>query len=311
MAKFITIDARAMTSIDYSAYLADYYAAQGSTAGATTYYGSQNFPGFGYYDGTQVGVRFSGSTDQAQILMQGADMQYDGVIGQHGSYSGSVNAVTFGHYDDGTTYTEDGSTRSELTGVLKELVIRGLDVLAEPGAGMGADNAFYQLMLALRNGNHATNGATYIDALYDLFASKAQFFRGSAGSDTYVGTEFNDKIVGGKGFDTLDGAGGKDTFVFKMGDSAASAHRADIIENFVKGDDILNFHSIDANENKKGNQDFTFIGKNDFSGKAGELMYQKEKDFTYVYVDTDGDGWQDMTVRLDGSHKLSASDFIL
>ena len=308
---FITIDARAMASIDFAAYLADYFAEQGTTQGATTYYDSEYYDPFGYYNGSQVGVRFADGTNQAQILMEGADMQYDGIVGQHGSYSGSVNSVTFGYYDENTTYSEDGTTRTALTGVISDLVISGLDISAEVGAGVGADNDFYQLMRALRNGNHATDSADYIEALYDYFGSKAQNFKGSAGNDTYVGTDFDDKISGGAGVDTLDGGDGEDTFLFKKGDSDASSHAADIILNFSKADDTLNFHKIDADTHAKGNQDFDFIGKAAFSGEAGELRYERTAHNTYVYLDTHGDGWQDMTVRLDGSMKLVEDNFAL
>ncbi|MBX9457280.1 MAG: hypothetical protein KL863_15335 [Rhizobium sp.] len=142
---------------------------------------------FGYYTAGQVGVRYADSTNNAQVLMEGANMQYDGIDGvNHGSYSGSVDSVTFGYYDGATTYAQiDGVARSTLIGVDQEVSISGLDIYAAFGAGgAGVGNDFYDLMTALRDGNSTTvaegntltNGELAIEVLYDMFAAKAQQF---------------------------------------------------------------------------------------------------------------------------------------
>lgn len=321
--QYTTIDASAAASIDYAAYLAEYFAAMTTTTkGATTYYDSVYYASvFGYYTGSQTGVRYAGSTNNAQVLMEGADMQYDGVNGvDHGSYSGSVDSVTFGFYDDATTFAQiDGVARSTLIGVDNEVVISGLDIFAAVGAGgAGAGNDFYDLMTALRDGNSTTvaegntltNGELAIEVLYEMFAAKAQHFIGSAGGDTYVGTSFGDKVDGGAGLDTLSGGNGKDIFVFDLADSGATAETADIITDFNLKKDRIDLSGIDTNAVKDGDQAFKFYGTDDLGGKPG-VNFEKVGTQTYVNIDTDGDAVADMMFILDGSYKLTADDFVL
>ena len=316
--EFITIDASEMTSVDYASYLADYFAAMTTTTkGATNYYDSVYYDlGMGpntYYTGSQVGIRYDGSANNAQVLMEGSAMQYDGIDGvNHGSYSGSVDSVTFGYYDENTTFAQiDGVARSTLIGVIDELVVSGLDIFAEVGAGgAGAGNDFYDLMTALRDGNSDTLGADAIAKLYEFFGSAAQHFIGSAGDDSYVGTRFADKIDGGAGFDTLDGGKGKDVFVFDLGDSAATAEAADLLENFNVKQDRIDLSLIDTNAAKDGDQAFKFYGTGDLGSKAG-INVEKVGDQTIVNIDSNGDATADMMIVLDGSFKLTADNFIL
>lgn len=312
--QFITIDASEMTSVDYDTYLADYFAAMTTTTkGATTYYDSVYYASvMGYYTGSQVGVRYADSTNNAQILMEGGAMQYDGVDGvNHGSYSGSVDSVTFGYHDDSTTFAQiDGVARSTIIGVLQELKVSGLDISEAVGAGSGEDNDFYTLMTTLRDGNSATLGADAIAKLYEIFASQAQHFIGSDGDDTYVGTSFADNINGGAGLDRLDGGKGRDVFVFDLGDTAALTADADVIGDFNVKQDRIDLSLIDTNAVKDGDQAFKFFGTGDLGSKAG-ISIDKIAGQTIVNIDSDGDATADMLIVLDGSYKLTADNFIL
>ena len=316
--QFTTIDASALTSVDYATYLAGYFAAMTTTTkGATTYYDSVYYDlGMGpntYYTGSQTGVRYDGSTNNAQVLMEGEAMQYDGIDGvSHGSYSGSVDSVTFGYYDGNTTFAQiDGVARSTIIGVIEGLVVSGLDISAEVGAG-GADsgNDFYDLMTALRDGNSATLGADAIAKLYEFFGSQAQHFIGSDGNDSYVGTKFGDKIDAGLGLDTLDGGKGKDVFVFDLGDSAAVAADADVISNFNVKQDRIDLSAIDTNAVKDGDQAFKFYGTGDLGSKPG-VNFEKVAGQTIVNIDSDGDATADMIIVLDGNFALTVDNFVL
>lgn len=316
---FITIDASSMTSVDYATYLAGYFAAQGTTRGAATYYDSTFYASVGgYYSGSQVGVRYASSTNNAQVLLEGADMQYDGVAGQHGSYSGSVDSVAFGYYDANTMSVENGSQRSTLIGAIEELVVSGLDISEAVGAGAGIDNDYYQLLTAIRDANSATiaegntltNGEFAIQRLYEMLAARAQHFIGSDGGDTYVGTRFGDRIDGGAGVDTLSGGSGKDVFVFDLGDSAADAANADVILDFNAKKDRIDLSAIDANLVKDGDQALKFFGTGELGAKAG-VRYDEVGDQTHVSIDADGDATADMLIILEGSAKLTADHFIL
>ena len=312
----IKIDATALASFNYDEHLAAYYAELGTaTRGSHKFYDAEYTagPGLGYVSGNQIGVTFAGATNDALIVYNGADMQYDGVDGvHHGSYSGAVDNIHFGYFDENTVIPpgDDANPREAISGMVEGLIVSGLDIDEVPNQGADPANDFWTLFNAVRSGNNAETGADFIDALYDLFGSKGQRFNGSEGDDVYSGTQYADKINGGAGFDTLAGGKGKDVFIFKMGDSAETIDDADLILDFSNKDRI-NLRSIDANENKGGNQNFKFIGEDDFSGKARELRYERDGDSTHVYMDVDGDGNSDMTITLDGGMKLQANDFAL
>lgn len=318
MAKFITVDASALKSFNYSEFLADYYSTTGAAPAPNTSKGSGTFAGGEYSSnvnsfssGSQWYVTFAEAGNDRAIVMGGDNMQYDMVAGgvNHG-YSGTATSIEFGYKYSQTGYDQvDGVSRSEIYNLGHGLKISGLDVTTAFDTGTGADNAFYALMNDLRR--HANTNDTYIDDLYALFGSRGQHFIGSRNSDVYTGTEFKDKISGGRGVDTLDGAGGKDVFLFAKGDTGKTHDTADTIIDFVRGDDRINVHGIDAVAGKNGNQDFTWIGAKDFSGKAGELHYERIDGQTYVSGDWNGDKKADFMINLDIDTKLSASDFIL
>ncbi|MDB5524462.1 MAG: Rhizobiocin/RTX toxin and hemolysin-type calcium binding protein [Rhizobium sp.] len=210
------IDASGLTSIDYAQYLTEYFSTIGTAAGQTTYYGGPNSgPSLGYISGTQLGVRYSSTTNDRQVLMAGTDIQYDGIDGiHHGTYSGDVDSVTFGSYDAGTAYTQTETSRGELTGVITGLLISNLDISTDIGTPTGAGNATKTLMDTLKNAGITTDGVqANIQKLYEIFAARAQHFIGSDGNDTYVGTAFGDLIDGGLGNDAMTGGLGDDTYV--------------------------------------------------------------------------------------------------
>ena len=214
----IVIDASRLASIDYAQYLSDYFSTIGTAAGQTTYYGGEYSANVGgYFSGSQFGVRYNATTNDKQVLMEGTAIQYDGVDGvHHGAYSGDVDSITFGAYDENTTYSQgdDNGARSALTGVIEGLVISNLDISTAFGTPAGSDNEVKTLMDMLKNAGVETDGIkTNIDALYALFASRAQHFIGTGGNDNYAGTDYGDLIEGGAGTDTLAGGLGDDTYV--------------------------------------------------------------------------------------------------
>ena len=65
----------------------------------------------------------------------------------------------------------------------------------------------------------------------------------------------------------------------------------------TNGSDNIDLSMFDANTKKSGLQDFTFIGKKEFSGKAGELRFEKTADKTVLYADINGDRKADFEVE--------------
>jgi Ca2+-binding RTX toxin-like protein len=233
----ITIDASSMSSIDYEQALYDYFANLGTTAGASSWYG-----GIPYTDASQVGFRYSGTTNDAQVLIQGSDLAYDGAPTH--AISGNVDGFTLGSYDGTTTATvidaETGEV-SELQNMIAGLTISGLDLTA--AAQSGTTNDVNILYNALRKANtlvdldgDGVTGYEYIDLIYTLLGAKAQHFIGSEGNDVYKGTAFADLIEGNAGNDTLDGGAGIDTMTGGSGDDTYIVDDADDVVTELDGE---------------------------------------------------------------------------
>jgi serralysin len=124
--------------------------------------------------------------------------------------------------------------------------------------------------------------------------------RGGDGFDEIRGGKGKDKIAGGFGSDELAGGLGADTFIYNsIGDSKAGGINRDRILDFnrSKGDKI-DLSKIDARP-AKGKQSFDFIGADAFSGKAGELRFEKGVGSgTTIYGDRNGDGVADFEIFL-------------
>jgi serralysin len=156
-------------------------------------------------------------------------------------------------------------------------------------------------------------GSAYADTL--LGTSGANTIRGGAGNDKLDGRSGNDvlsggagndSLVGGIGRDVLSGGGGADTFVFASVSHSRGAS-VDTIKDFVRGSDRIDLRGIDANTKVSGNQAFSFIGKSDFSGKAGQLKFASG----VVSGDVNGDGVADFQIKVAGLSALSKGDFYL
>ena len=107
--------------------------------------------------------------------------------------------------------------------------------------------------------------------------------------------------------------GGDHADVFRFTDvSESTIHYRDTILDFEKGIDVVELTDIDA-INGGGDNAFSFIGKNAFSGTAGELRYwyNADKKVTVINGDTNGDGATDLAINMSGNVTLGASDFDL
>lgn len=145
---------------------------------------------------------------------------------------------------------------------------------------------------------------------------------GNEGDDSLIGGADNDVLVGGEGKDKMSGGTGADKFVFHGSgggthvDSALNASSSDVITDFSHAEgDKIDLSSIGLGGSLGGNQTdtltFTFIGRDGFSGTAGELHYGYNNGNTVISGDIDGDDDADFRIVLTGEHQLTASDFIL
>jgi Peptidase M10 serralysin C terminal len=140
--------------------------------------------------------------------------------------------------------------------------------------------------------------------------------RGLAGEDTLVGL---------RGRDVLTGGSEADVFMFiAQTDTGATASSRDRITDFKAGVDLIDLSSIDARSTTgskgfahffSGNNAFSFIGTDEFSGTAGELHYEHARvgraTVTVVEGDINGNGVADFQIELTGRKALTAGDFVL
>jgi Ca2+-binding RTX toxin-like protein len=155
------------------------------------------------------------------------------------------------------------------------------------------------------------NGGKAAEAIYG--AAGADKLQGQEGDDALHGGSDDDILAGGSGSDTLVGGSGGDRFVFVGTDhSKPGIDLRDAILDFDRGEgDRIDFSGIDAKDGVAGNQAFTFIGEDAFSGKAGQLHAVSSDGAFVVEGDVDGDRQADFQVELAGTQTLAAADFFL
>jgi Ca2+-binding RTX toxin-like protein len=135
--------------------------------------------------------------------------------------------------------------------------------------------------------------------------------RGGDGDDLMFGGYGDDLLVGGHGADVMIGGDGADVFRIGAGDTGVGA-AADLVADLAQGQDEVDLIGIDANLLAPGDQAFTFIGGDAFSGTAGELRFEYDgSSYTWLQGDLDGDGVPDLEVRFNGNVDLVVSDFLL
>lgn len=133
----------------------------------------------------------------------------------------------------------------------------------------------------------------------------ADYLDGGTGSDRLVGGTGDDTLIGGKGRDILKGGAGADTFVFKALSHSVAGSKRDVVYFSQSDGDEIDLTGIDADKTAGGNQAFSWIGQEAFSGEAGELRFADG----ILFGDVDGDRRSEFTIRIQGS--LTADDILL
>jgi Ca2+-binding RTX toxin-like protein len=179
--------------------------------------------------------------------------------------------------------------------------LRAATLKYEEGGGGRVSHAF-----GLHGGFTIANGVTIEKATGGSGNDKifgnhvANDLVGNGGNDTISGGGGDDFIVGGAGKDTLTGGAGADLFRYNSRtDSTVGANR-DVITDFEEGDQI-DLTAVGAT---------TFIGGDQFTGRAGQVRSVAITDQTIIEVDVDGDGRADMQIELSGLIVLDRLDFV-
>jgi serralysin len=147
---------------------------------------------------------------------------------------------------------------------------------------------------------------------------------GNEFGNTIIGNEGNNTIAGspvddGAGYDGLDimiGNGGADRFVWtSLAESGTAASEADVVQDFTPGEDLIVISPIDADPGDADNDAFSFVGVVDFTRSEftapGQIGYLTTATDTYILLNTDGDRFEEMTIRIYGVHTVDASWFEL
>jgi Ca2+-binding RTX toxin-like protein len=204
--------------------------------------------------------------------------------------------------------------------------IENIGLLSAHDTRFGTLGSSYSYDLTMVDGNVASGLQMTVDGA-KLRVSEFFRFDGSAeldGSfrvfgglvdDTIVASRNNDFLQGNGGMDTLTGGEGADIFRYlSASDSAPGA--ADEILDFTPGTDKIDLSRIDANSQSAGDQAFSWIGSNLFTGSgaasAGELRAYQSGQSWFVEGDTDGDGDADLLIDLllAGPTPLGSGDFV-
>ena len=139
---------------------------------------------------------------------------------------------------------------------------------------------------------------------------------GGLGNDTLSGLGGTDRLIGGGGADTLtsggSGSAGPNVFVYRSVSDSTILNR-DTITDFVGGPDRLDLSGVDADSTASGNQAFTWIDSDPFSGflfaTPGELRYDQASGI--LQGNTDFDFAPEFEILFSNNTFLSASDIVL
>ena len=138
---------------------------------------------------------------------------------------------------------------------------------------------------------------------------------GSDGADTLKGGAGDDVLIGGPGLDVLDGGPGDNVVIQSVavgtpGNDIGPLTNYDVIQDFAG--DVITLAAVDANLDAGGDQAFSFIGTDAFSG-AGQLRFFADgAGNTIVEGNVDNNLAADFQIELHNfTGQLHAGDFLL
>lgn len=194
--------------------------------------------------------------------------------------------------------------------------IDNLNDRVQEGIGAGLDKVISSISYTLGEnlerltltGTAALNGMGNVLANQLTGNDGANQLSGNGGNDTLIGGSGDDVLLGGRGKDDLSGGIGHDKFKFTaLADSSVGATLRDSVQDFVRGEDLIDLSTLDADTGRAGNQAFAnFISSTAQFNKAGQLQLKQG----VLYVNTDADSAAELSITLAGVSTLAMSDVI-
>lgn len=206
----ITLDASGSNGIDFESFL------RGGFISDTTGGGFPTFDNSGFFTGEEMFIGYGADSLSKYVLAHG-DLTYG--FSTH-TIHGTINTLEFGTRGTGSFdangYFVGGAAQLKITGLTFSNPLPGN---ATEEANIEANGLVHLFAIAHMYGNTtdpvvAARVAAALAKVADGLDLYAQNFIGSAGVDTYAGTQFADTITGGSGNDRLDGGDGVDTAIF-------------------------------------------------------------------------------------------------
>jgi len=243
----------------------------------------------------------SGSGFGDSLFGDNLDNVIDGAAGGDALYGRGGDDVLIGgtgaDYLDGGVGIDAASYRTAAGAVVADLLVPGVNT------GDAAGDRYVWIENLYGSGFGDSLRGDSLDNLLDGGEGDDALY-GLGGGDTLFGGDGDDMLIGGAGADALHGGAGSDVFLFQASaDSLPSAY--DTIMDFLSGVDMIDLRLIDADTGLDGDQEFNFIGGDDFTGTAGELMFLSG----FLSGDTNGDMQANFEVYLVDVDVLVASDF--
>lgn len=293
------------------------------------------------HDNSDLGGNDIFGTNGADIIYAGAGDDYvNGRLGADIIYGGSGHNTIFGGegddevITDGLTGRYDGGNGIDTMSFASLSKGGYLDLAAGKGTfvapNLTASNAFTMANFENARGGwgadtiHGSSAANRLeggagaDKLFGKGGDDRLF--GGIGDDELSGDAGKDRITGGGGADKMWGGGGADVFVFDTtADSTTAA--PDWIMDFRRGTDKIDVSAIEANLHTGAPNDFARVTYFDAPGteagfSAGTINVRHINGMTQVAFNVsdntvNGVDAPEMLVKLDGTHNLTLSDFIL
>ena len=124
-----------------------------------------------------------------------------------------------------------------------------------------------------------------------------------------IGGAGGDILIANQAVNRLTGNGGGDIFRWAAASDSAPGE-ADIVVDFLSGNDRIDLSPIDADSRTAGDDSFHWIGSAAFSGAAGEVRGEVIGANLHIFADANADMVADFEIVLANQTAIAPSDFI-